>query len=500
MRQIKNTKLQNELIYIRKLINNQRFNDAQKVIEQLSDYEDNYLLKFEIGYLKYQQKQYREAFSIFETLSNKSNKNYAIFYMAKIKLLEEKYDEANKLFKIIVDNNYKNKNYALLELAKIEKYQENYQSALEYLERIEYEDNQLKNATLIEKANIYTKMNLYEKSNQIIFESIKTISEKNLLDKALTTSSINFLKLKQYDESLRILNRISNKNTQTKTIQAKCLFFQNKFISSRKILEELYENLDIKHDVNYFEIIRYLSKTYMKTNKIKEALKILNQNVKKYNDFEYLLGLAYLKNKNIEEAKKHFFNAKEDKYYQYDAIKQLLFIDIKEENYIEAYKKYRLLNENDYFEQNEITKNLKNNIYIILSSHLEIPKANNNLYSTRQVYNYQDIVLKNYIIESLNIQMDVNKYLEIIINNLNDDTYIENNLFDHYIIENPEKKFKQDFIKISTIPNTKKILFIQKCDQFGYDAYETEEVEDKETKYESQIEKFNKRYAKKLKK
>ena len=205
--------------------------------------------------------------------------------------------------------------------------------------------------------------------------------------------------------------------------------------------------------------------------------------------------------KKLEEARKKFMKvSKENDFYYYDSLKQLIYIDIKENKFEEAYEKFLILDKNKYFEKNENSKSLKNNIYLILSTKLELPKLSNSLYTTRQIYNYQIEVLKNYLKKSKNIEMELDEYLKIVSNNLNEQTYVENNLFDHYIIENPEKKFSQDYIKVLTIPNTKKIIFIHKSDKYGYDAYEIEEDTKKEIKSESQIEKFNKSYAKVLKK
>ena len=155
MKQYNNIKIQKELKYIHKLINNRRFEEAQKLIDELSfENSVNYAILFETGYLRFEERKFNEAYSIFESLTNRPNKNYALYYMAKIKQLEEKYDEAIEIFTSIVKLNYKNKDYALLELAKIEKYRENLQSALNYLNQIDSEETTLKNAKIIEEANI----------------------------------------------------------------------------------------------------------------------------------------------------------------------------------------------------------------------------------------------------------------------------------------------------------------------------------------------------------
>lgn len=500
MKPLNNPKLQKELKYIHNRISNHRFEEAENAIENLMfEYENDYRLTFEIGFLKYEQRQFDESYSIFEQLKSKQNSSYAIYYMAKIELLRENYDQADELFQIIINNNYKNKNYALLELAKLEKYKENYDKALKYIKEIDEEEIPLKNAKIIEEANIYYKQEKYEESNKIISNIIKEITEKKLLDKALTTMALNYLKLQQYDESLKVISRICYETSQTKLIKAKDLYFQNKYISCKKILDEIINNPSKSRDINIFETNLYLAKTYMKMGQNDEALKILEPMEEQYNELRYIIGVAYFKKQDLKTARNKFMQVKDEDFYKKDAIKQMIFLDIKEKKYEDAYKKYLYLLDRGFFEKNEASKNMLQNIYTFLSSKINIPKLNNNLYSTKQIYNYQYSALKTYIQSQKNVEMDIDEYIKIIKSQLNEETYSENNLFDHYIIENPEKRYFQDYLKVATIPNTKNILYVHKCDQFGYDAYERNETNETNIKLESQIEKFNKRYAKKLK-
>ena len=495
-------KLQNELKYIHTIISNNRFEEAENLIEDLMyEYGSEHTIKFELGYLRYQQKNYDEAYEIFDNLKSKSNQIYALYYLAKIELLRENYDEAKELFNQIIINNYKNKNYALLELAKLEKYRKNYTIALDYINQMSGEDKALKNAKIIEKANIFYKQEKYIESNELINEIIKEITEKNLLDKALTTSALNYLKMQQYDESLKIINRVSFETTQTKLIKAKNFFYQNKFLSCQKVLEDILKNPDRQRDINLFETKLYLGKTYTKMRKNDEALKIYETIEEDLTELRYAKGIAYFRKNEFKKARENFEQVKEDEEnYQKEALKQLLYIDIKEKKYKEAYEKYITLVERKYFEKSELSKKLQLNIYTFLSSKIDIPKLDNGLYSTKQIYHYQYNSLKRYITGQQNIEMDIDQYIRLIKKQLDDKTYLENNLYDYYIVENPEKKYSQDYLKVLTLPDTKDILYISKCDKFGYDAYEIDEKGEKIIKIESQIEKFNRRYAKVLKK
>lgn len=492
----KEKEIKKELDYVHKLAYEKRFEEAYEKLDYINlKYPENYMVKFEFGFLNFEQRKFKEAYEIFEQLTSKPNNMYAYYYMAKIKMLNSCFDEAKHIYKLIVENDFKNKNYALLELAKISKYNKKFDEALNYLDQIELCSKELDNAYTVEKADIYCQIKKYEESYNILNKKITNIHERKILNKALYILAYDENKMENYDESLKILERINEKDLKNDILRAQNYYYTNKYLECIELCNK------VKKDDYNLEII--LIKSYIRINELNKALNLLNKYVKENPDLNFLIALCYTKMKKIEEAKKHFQILIDKKsHYYINSMRQLMFIDIKENKDEEAYKKYRELLKLNAFKNDNITQIQKEQIGVYLSNKLNIDcEFENNNYATNQIKNYSYDRAKGYILEKIknNNCKDINidELLSYIHNNLIDNNYYENSLFDIYIIKDNSCFKEYDYIKVLTLPNTKKIINILPCDKYGYD---NANENTKEIKIESQIDKFNKRFSKTLKK
>lgn len=329
-----------------------------------------------------------------------------------------------------------------------------------------------------------------------------------------------------------------------------------------KILRRLYRlNPDIRKFKNIYACL-LLEKDEMK----EEGINILKESLNSSNEYENLyalfnLGECYYKQFNYEKAEIYFnlfiekinnitlndnlktklnyailhlgtiqmhnnftdaaanFKKLLDTDFSHAALNNLITIEIREENYEEAYNYYlKLINRKNI----KLDDNLKRTgLYLKYKLGL-LSREDNNIYNYfySQLISYEPNYALNYIITHHNFESIYEKSIynkDISISDLYDsimliindtkpvfydlccDVYIIefNHMIGFTIIRGKEKE--TNIVEVSTLPNTKNILtMVPSSKNFAINikTYDKEEeVKTKEFKRESQIDKFNRKYG-----
>lgn len=225
---------------------------------------------------------------------------------------------------------------------------------------------------------------------------------------------------------------------------------------------ELVKFMHMYPDEEY-AIISYI-KILIKQGNYDEVIEIS----KRYMDnmeIEYYLGIVYNSKMDYQKSKELFFDS-----YEKGMIKSLIqyiVILIKEGNYEEAYKYFRLIPE-EYVRDNEVeVAILRRYIYKEKYPEINLILKNEFLpYFSSQIVVYNESVLEKIVKRRKNFKEEVNfknliAYAKEKIENI-EPTYFD--IFDRYIIEDPGvgkvNGKKTDYLVISTNLNTKDIVNI----------------------------------------
>ena len=183
-----------------------------------------------------------------------------------------------------------------------------------------------------------------------------------------------------------------------------------------------------------------------------------------FNDLSKMyLGKIAIIEKDFNTARKYFDSPDN---YNLSKIRQLMFIDLKENKYYDALKKAMIL----YDYTNAFNEKEKDSIIIsFLSSKLNIIlpekyygkitkiKENALEYNKNDAYNY--IIDKSINDNIFNPEVDFSLLLNIVETKLDDNHFIKNAGYDEYVFEfNNIGINGENYLKVCTLPNTKNII------------------------------------------
>ena len=269
-----------------------------------------------------------------------------------------------------------------------------------------------------------------------------------------------YFRLSKIDEAKEIFLSLLNTelSINSKNELAKLYMDIGELYKSYDLLKELYDTSNGQYGIYELATLYYYKGNYNK------SLEILN-NAKKNNNynpyFDFLIAKVLVSLNDIDEAKKIFNKLLKTKIKD-KALSELLFIDIHNEEYAEAYEKFNSMNlKFDNIDQVEIFLKYKLNLEI----------EDNKSYFYNQLHNYSKERLKEKMNSSYyNKEADKIKSKFIIdvielYNSINIDKIdpVSRTLFDKYIIDfnyiigevNDNKTSK---LSVITLPNSKNIL------------------------------------------
>lgn len=283
--------------------------------------------------------------------------------------------------------------------------------------------------------------------------------------------------------------------------KAKELMKQKKYEEAERIIKKLcsfsprnlafkfeYAKLLVKHEDTEqkgIEILEDMLNTWNRNYALLELGKKAMNNGESIKAREYFSELI---NSNNEDSKAL-------------ALKELIYLEISEKKYIEAYRLFEQILEYKILKSSEINKisfYLKYQLNLLTEEDIK-----NAGYFGQQLINYNYDVTIEHLTEKLNQEennnLDVYKLMEDSKNRIEHITPDRKSLVDKYIIayEYPIYKIDDHFtntMEVVTYPNTKTILTLNPTNEKSKSRNNINEDKIKIIKRESQIDKFNRKY------
>ena len=515
------SELNNKLKIVRNFVKGNNFKRASLILKDLEEefsYDKYYILECGIYYFELAQFEensnvlFSKSLEYFEDLTTCSLKYRAYYYMGKINLINKNYDMAYYYFNLIEKNDCKEKKFAKLELSKLYKYQNEYEKALETLYSIdEYVNlpNSFYVSYKLEIADNYISLKNYLGATQIIDSILNNKNYKIFFDKAYYLKASIEYEQTNYETCNKFLSKIKKLNNKDLLLKANVQYKLGNINEAYRICNTIDDNLLVENDKKIL-----LAKIKIKCNEFESASQILKNLIESNQEninLNYYLGIINFRKDNINEARKNF-NICIDNNLSNSNISelQLIFIDIKQNNINEAYSKFKKLTELNFFTNNNFY--IGNLLSAYLSSYYNIDfKLDSHAYSIKQILNYSEEEVKNHVLEHTikkgpnhslyNENIDIDKLIQYVKDNLNENTYNGNNFFDEYIIEyknvGVSNGVVQNYIRVITIPNTDKIITVYPFSEYKIETEDKIYPEYSTKKYVkvSQIEKFCNRYG-----
>lgn len=231
----------NEFLKAKELANKEKYRDAIIILKRLCKFEPNDLiLKFELARLLIKNEDTKiEGKLLLEELLDTENKAYAMIELGKLKLEEENKKEARKYFLLAL--NTENKAYAMIELGKLELKEDNVEKSRYYLEEAlnisNEEEKTLELGKLDPKDKSFALM-------QLIYLEIKNkdyIKAYNYFEKLTDYSCLNKNEIKEINFYLKYkLNLLTEEDKKNKG------YFCNQLLNydEEKALEHIKLHLD----------------------------------------------------------------------------------------------------------------------------------------------------------------------------------------------------------------------------------------------------------------
>lgn len=525
----------NETRNIRKTIDLKKYKEAQTMIDEaLNENSGNIYVLYEQGRLYIGTKEYSKAKELFKYLVDidAPNKYFALYELGKIEARENNLSTAESYFKDIINSNHQDKSHAKLELAKVKRREAIYVEAELILKDLIRNDASNRIFAELQLAEVYLMTN--------------RITETDLLLSSLKYDKNN-IKIQNYVTLLKGRVDIERKNipaakekfneiVKTRASQSKKALTQLAIIAYGEQDIEEFKKLSSKileiKDGNDTEIKILLNKIYQACSQVDEARSLLKANLNNRNkdsiSLTYLnLGILETFQHDIVLAKKYFNESlKVSDKAKKESLAELLFIDIKEENYDDAYMKINeLINLASSEEDKENFQLLKLQLDLMTKNE-EGYKDYILTYRMEQLLNYSKERAIEHIKEHKREKSDKASHgvfsEDIVVEELYDwaqsylteENYIRTCELDIYVLDYPNVGTfcgrKENYLKVITNPNTKDIITMYPYDKKRMylpdiieeipqkellKQTEKDKVLTKEIKRESQIEKFNKRYG-----
>ena len=491
---------------IRKLLKENKKDLAKKCIDNyLKEYEENCYILHELG--KYYAslsnlKEARECFA--KNIENRSiNQYYSMYELAKIEKYCGNYIKSLELLYNILDSNHPEKFHAELEIAKVYIAQGRMNDAEKVLKSLA--DRNTANKIYV----LETLVDFYIEKRQLAdaFKTLNSIKDAISDIEYQYYEAIIYYRGDRKLEGKEKLQKIINKNSSFKYRAMFELAKLEYSIENFSNVLSLANTLE-KEDIFYkFEASRLITSCYIQIGDVEKA----KEHLKKmeigsaYSKYctTYLKGKLEMKNKNYIEAVK-YFNATDinDKVIYRDSVYKLICCYIKLEQFQKAYDLIEKLEELDY--SNKYEEHM-NSMKIYLCQKLNIDcNIKPCSYFEKQVVKYSsqraiehikkhDNSIKNKHEKTtlFSSNIDIEELYYSIVDKLDETTLFDNTFADEYIISYPNVGEGIDYVRVITIPNTKKIITMYPYDKI----YIKNEQSKQKVRQMSRIDKFNKKYG-----
>ena len=500
-----NDKKRKIVISIRNLMEEEKYSLAFINIENyISDYGYDCYIIHELGKYYEIQNEYNKAKEYFNknVLNNCQNMYYSLYEIAKIQKIEGNNEEAIKNLIKIINSKHKDKSHAYLELAKnymeLEKYKEAEQILKDIIEKF---DNPIIKAGAYE---FYIETLL---ENKKIDEVEKIINEMPIkIDLEYTKAIIETQKgnLKEAKNIYTNILRNTKKNHKKATYNlAKIEMQLYNFDSAINLTDELLREKKYR----YTDSLRLKIECLIKSGAYSEAYLAINKLVSISNSYIDFANFYYAKIEfykgNYDEALSLFKTIKKDNIViKREAIFKEICIYIKQNKYNDAWEKYEELKKYDYTKKFENEYGLIE-IYLGKKLHKKI-NVKKERYVEKQMLNYSYNRAIKHIEKHLeddtkkdnhtkfNDNIDIKKMYSYAVANLSEEAYSSNNICDSYILKyegvGVDESGVLDYIKVITLPNSKKIITI-----YPFNNYKEKNKKSK-IKIMSRIDKFKHKY------
>lgn len=451
---------------------------------------------------------------LIEYVNKYPNDDYGKFLLGNVYLRQEQYDEAEKTLETIIDCKSKIKYQVYLLLANVYSNQKKNKLSYEMIDRFlegPYRD--------VNQMVILSKTYINLKDSKKALETVNSISkekEKNIgLNLSVDLADI-YSKLGLIDKSEAILDRIVFGNKSNRLIlQMSSIKERNeKYSEALGLIHYVIDTID-STDINYFNVkikeCELLIKRHELDTAINNCYKLLLDN-KADKDLVYLtLGDAYLEKNSYQEAKEsyetvlksesndnrvealyklahlsdisnHLDDAllyddiliEEKTKYKTEALFNKVFINIRKEEYEEAYsilKKVKNVITNDEYMGYRIAL-----VYLNKVLGLEQEELDNYSYTEKQIMDYSDELCLHHVIDHRKISGAFSNNInveDLIINTkekLTKDNICHGDFFDIYEIDYKNIGDNKDRYRVVAIPNTKDIItmYTIKNDEYKY--------------------------------
>lgn len=502
----------NQIFSIRTLLEECKFSLAKSNIDNyIEEYGYDCYIIHEYGKYYEKQNSLESARSYFNiNIENKSeNMYYSLYELAKIEKEFGNYNKAINYLIEIINSKHPDKSHAMLELAKV------------YIVLEKYEEAELKIKEILDSsANNTLKEGAYQLLIQIKINNLNLKEAEQLLEKfkdKTSDSKIKFLfgqlenkkgnKLKAY----QIFNDILKNDTECKLKASYELVILEIEINHLDRAFELLNSILERKNFHYNEALETKINCLIKMGNFKSAYEcideLLNINGNKSITNFYMAKME-IYNKNYYRALSLFENVTKENLRIYrNMLYKKTCILIKQERYEEAYATFNSLKEYDY---NRNYENKYNLLEIYLKDKLnQSCDIEPKIYVENLLceYNYERVIehIKKHKEEDnnkinhtiFNPNIDIENLYNYVLDNLNEDNFIINSFNDVYILEYPnigsDGEKILNYLKVITLPNSKKIVTMYPFDRYLNNNYS--KTENSKSKKLSRIDKFNKKYG-----
>jgi len=499
---------------IRSLLDESKFVLAKTCMDEYIE-ENGYDCYIIHEYGKYYSKQFKlsEARKCFEKNINDNSENicYSLFELSKIEKLERNYDEAIKCLHAIIRSNHYDKSHARIELAKIYTILENYDFAEDILLEILNEDFSEHTYEVAKSCLIQSKINSGKiKDAEKLLEELKENSNHpkvKFLEGQLEERKNN--KLKAYEIYHEII-RNGRECTENASYElAKIEMEKGNYDEAIKVIDLFIDDNSIRYNVEMFEI---KINCYIKMgdySKAKECIdKLISLNDKCENIVNYYLGKIEFYTKNYFESLEYYNKIDETNFRTYrDSLYKKMCCLIKLERYEDAYNTFEELKRVDvskryYGKYNTLELYLKG----MMGQSCEVePRC----YIETLLIDYDyDLVIEHInkhkepdetkISHTIfNENIDTYELYNYALDQINEENYLNNSFNDAYVFKYEGVGYSNtkelNYVKVVTIPNTKKIITMYPYDYIV--NLKTKEKDKTKIKKTSRIDKFNQKYG-----
>ncbi|UTA66209.1 tetratricopeptide repeat protein [Emticicia sp. 21SJ11W-3] len=313
--------------------------------------------KYALGYLHYNNKEYKQAGSYFKdylkapkTEANRQNYEDAIVRIGDCNLADKNYDEAIKYYDLAIRDNRTEKDYALYQKALTLTFVGRNQEALQLFDRVsaQYPNSRLVDDAWFQNATLELDKGNYQNAVNLLSRMVRERPKSNLIPQALMKRALAYGNLKNYEAALNdykvivmrygktdvaenallglqeTLNTLGRSEEFSAVVEeykkgnpgsgsvegleyetAKNLYLNEKYASAVSALQKFIAGYP--GSTNAFEAKYYLADAYYMQNDKTNALRFYNQVISD-NRTSYVTKSA-LRVASIESAAKNYKNA-----------------------------------------------------------------------------------------------------------------------------------------------------------------------------------------------